>query len=215
MYLIVTASNARQAEAYREQLALRRELGFLSGIRNVLVVADPGGRRVGSGGSTLFCLLEVLNRELAGDPKRREDRSAWLETLRSLRILIVHAGGDARRLPPYGPCGKIFVPLPVESTRAVPVTVFDRQLPVYLDILEPPTGRGQVVITSGDVLLDFDPEGLEPVGPGLTGLATYVDPALAANHGVYCRDPEGRVTRFLQKPVRQVAAGYRDLQFRR
>jgi len=48
-FLIVTASNDRQAEAYRRQLALRRELGFLAGIRDVLVVPDPPGRRVGSG----------------------------------------------------------------------------------------------------------------------------------------------------------------------
>ncbi len=199
-YLIITASSDRQADAYREQLSLRQELGFLAGICNVLVVPDPDGCRVGSGGSTLFCLLEVLNRELEEDSDRKGDRGAWLEVLESLRILIVHAGGDARRLPPYGPCGKSFVPLPVESARAVPVTVFDRQLPIYLGIPEPQTGRGQVIITSGDVLLDFDPESLEPTGPGLTGLATYADPALAANHGVYSRDPEGRVRRFLQKP---------------
>ena len=92
-YLVVTASNDAQAAAYDGQLRLRRELGLLAGIGDVLVVADPGGRRVGSGGSTICCLAEVLNRELApagGDPA---DPGGWLELLGRLRILIVHGGG--------------------------------------------------------------------------------------------------------------------------
>ncbi|MHC4521104.1 MAG: hypothetical protein ACYTAS_21125, partial [Planctomycetota bacterium] len=56
-YLIVTASNEAQAKAYESQLAVRRELGLLSAVREAVVVADPGGRRVGSGGSTLCCLM--------------------------------------------------------------------------------------------------------------------------------------------------------------
>ena len=57
-YLILTASNNRQAAAYEEQVRLRQRLGFLAGIRETLVVADPGGR-------TTYCLMHVLNRELA------------------------------------------------------------------------------------------------------------------------------------------------------
>ncbi|HSV26804.1 MAG TPA: hypothetical protein VLH60_02830, partial [Sedimentisphaerales bacterium] len=87
-YLIVTASHDLQAAGYREQLDLRRQLGLLADIDNVLVVADPGGRRIGSGGSTLFCLLEVVNRELG-----RRRTADWRGILNGLRILIVHAGG--------------------------------------------------------------------------------------------------------------------------
>ena len=59
-YLILTASNASQAAAYRAQLEVRQRLGLLGQLRQVIVVADPGGRRVGSGGSTICCLMEVL-----------------------------------------------------------------------------------------------------------------------------------------------------------
>src|SRR5205085_5410329 len=62
-YLILTASNAEQARAYEGQLRVRRELGHLTRVREALVVADPEGKRVGSGGSTLFCLAAVLERE--------------------------------------------------------------------------------------------------------------------------------------------------------
>ena len=38
-YLIVTASNARQAQAYEGHLRLRRELGLLPQVRECLVAA--------------------------------------------------------------------------------------------------------------------------------------------------------------------------------
>ena len=65
-YLIITASNEAQAAGYRAQLELRAKLGLLADVQNTLVVADPDGKRIGSGGSTLCCLMEVLSRELGG-----------------------------------------------------------------------------------------------------------------------------------------------------
>ena len=47
--------------------------------------------------------------------------------------------------------------MPGENDSAVCLSLFDRQLPTYLALPEPTQGRGQVVITSGDVLLRFDP----------------------------------------------------------
>ena len=49
-YLALTASNARQAQAYRDQLRARRDLGVLSAVRETLVVPDPEGRRIGRRG---------------------------------------------------------------------------------------------------------------------------------------------------------------------
>ena len=66
-YLIVTASNEAQARAYESQLKVRKDLGFLSSVRDVMVVPDPGGKRIGSGGSTLYCLIEVLNKQADRD----------------------------------------------------------------------------------------------------------------------------------------------------
>ena len=64
-YLIMTAANRDQASAYVSQLELRRQLGLLAGVHEILVLPDPEGRRIGSGGATLCCLMEVLRRELA------------------------------------------------------------------------------------------------------------------------------------------------------
>ncbi len=196
-YLVVTASNAEQAAAYESQLAIRRGLGLLHGAGRVLVVADPGGRRVGSGGSTIHSLVTVLNHERGG---MRSPAADWMRnTLGRLRILIIHAGGDSKRLPTYGPCGKIFVPVPGDSDCAITPTLFDRQLPVYLALPKPEAGGGQTVITSGDVLLGFDPALVRLAEDGITGLGCHAAPEEAAGHGVFC--PAGdTVCRFLQKP---------------
>lgn len=199
-YLIVTASNERQAASYRRQLALRRQLGLLLGIRQECVVADPEGRRIGSGGSTLGCLLEVLQQEMGERPEELACARAWRRVLGSLRILILHAGGDSRRLPAYGPCGKIFLPLPLRGDGALGVTLFDRLLPGYRDFPAMPEGAGQVVLAAGDILVEFHPDEIRLAPQGLTGLGAWATAEQASHHGVYCLEADGSVRRFLQKP---------------
>jgi len=201
-YLIVTASNGAQGEAYRSQLETRGQLGLLTGVRQFMVVSDPEGKRIGSGGSTIQCLMEILNRRgpAGGAPA---EPAEWLDVLRSLRILIVHAGGDSRRLPAYGPCGKLFVPVPGDSDSALGTTLFGRQLPTYLALPVMPAGTGQIVITAGDVLLIFQPEEVHFASKGLTGLGCFASPQQAAGHGVFCPAGDGQVRLFLQKPSAQ------------
>jgi galactokinase/mevalonate kinase-like predicted kinase len=199
-YLIVTASNEAQAQFYSTQLDLRRRLGLISEVKQVLVVPDPQGRRIGSGGSTIFALLKVISREnktlgLSGlSPGQIE------KTIRGLRILIIHAGGDSRRLPAYGPCGKIFTPIPGKSDSVLGNTIFDRQFPIYRKLPPSEPSQGQVVVTTGDVLLFFSPGEVKFMGPGITGLGCYISPERAKNHGVFCANRRGEVKHFLQKP---------------
>jgi len=112
-YLIVTASNARQAQAYETQLRLRWELGLLPQVRKWFVVADLEGRRIGSGGSTVYCLAQVIERE----GKRGQSAEA---IFRRLRILIVHAGGDSRRLPAYALAARFLFPCRAKPAPAWP-----------------------------------------------------------------------------------------------
>ena len=63
---------------------------------------DPIGRKLGSGGGSAW-LLEACRMEEGGDDE-------WLSAEK--RILI-HAGGQSRRLPAYAPSGKILIPIPV------------------------------------------------------------------------------------------------------
>ena len=210
-YLIVTAANEQQATAYQGQIRRRRACGRLAEVGQVLVVPDPGGRRVGSGGSTYQCLLEVLRRE-TGSQGHAVDYDLAVKAFGALRVLIVHAGGDSRRLPAYSPCGKIFVPLPCAAADEIPPTIFDRLVPVFLAMPEGPAGKGQIVVASGDALLLFDSSAIDCSRSGITALGARVAPETAARHGVFLMNTDGTVRLFLQKPsaFEQMEAGAID-----
>ena len=190
-YFVVTASNDAQAATYESQLALRREFGMLAGVRNVLVVADPGGKRVGSGGSTICCLAEIAARELAARPAGATGPAAWESIFRRLRILILHAGGDSRRLPAYGSCGKLFIPVPDESDGALPNQVADamaqKDLPAF----------GGLVDAAWRLNKQLDPKSTTPeIEELLTGLQGHLWGAklLGAGGGGFlllvCKSPQ-------------------------
>jgi fucokinase len=199
-YLVVTASNDAQADSYERQLLLRREMGLLSQAREVLVMPDPGSRRIGSGGSTLFCLADIINRQHSRDPETSANQALPENVLRRLRILVIHAGGDSKRLPVYGPCGKLFVPLPGETCSAAGWTLFDRLASTLLSLPAPEEGAGQVVVASGDALLLFDPDAFQPAPAGVTALGSYAQPEAARRHGVFSIDDYGTLRLYLQKP---------------
>lgn len=204
-YLILTAANAQQAAAYEEQIRLRRDAGELSQVRHFLVVADIDGQRIGSAGSTLHCLTEVLRRESPrGEVGGFEESSS---VLRRLRILMVHAGGDSRRLPAYSHCGKIFVPVPASSPSPIPVTLFDLLMPVLLALPKGTPGAGQIVVASGDALLQFEVSDLDLTAPGMTLLGSLASPEEAAHHGVFCAGHQGSLRLYLQKPPVDVQIG--------
>ncbi|MFI5093511.1 MAG: L-fucokinase [Candidatus Acidiferrales bacterium] len=204
-YLIVTAANDLQAKAYDTQIQQRQEGGQIPRVRNCLVIPDMDGKRIGSGGSTLHSLACVLRRERPGaGPASFEEAEA---ILRGLRILIVHAGGDSRRLPAYSHCGKMFVPIPAKGQPSVAPTLFDRLIPAFLMLPEAP--RGQVVVASGDALILFDASTVDFAHPGITALGSFAASKEAAHHGVFCAAKDGSVRRYLQKPSpdTQLAAG--------
>jgi fucokinase len=179
--LILTASNEAQAEAYRVRLAERERLGDLPAGFGWLVVPDPGGRRIGSGGATLRAL------HAAGPPGKR-------------RIWIVHSGGDSKRLPAFAARGKVFAPLPFLRRSGRPGSVLDLVL-ADLAGLRAPEG-GQVLIASGDTVVGAGAEAIDLSAPegGLVGIAQRGTPARGSRHGVYVRKASGRVAGFLQKP---------------
>lgn len=215
-YLILTASNALQARAYESQLQARRELGLLPQVREAFVVPDLEGRRIGSGGSTLWCLVEILRRERARAGIDFTGSGAIEQALNRLRILIVHAGGDSRRLPAYGPCGKIFVPLPGAPASSLPPALFDRLVPAFLALPEGIPGRGQVVVAAGDALIRFDAGTVEFSQPGLIALGCHSSAEEASRHGVFCMGAGGAVSLYLQKPSieTQQVAGALDAEGR-
>ncbi|MEI6149936.1 MAG: L-fucokinase [bacterium] len=198
-YLIVTASNETQGNAYESQLARLRRTPLLNAFRRVMVVTDLEGRRIGSGGSTLLCLMRVLDQELSALSLDSRAEGAIDQVLRRLRIMIIHAGGDSRRLPAYSPCGKIFIPVPGREDSGTASTLFERILPTFRALPPGRPGTGQVLVTSGDVLLHFDSSQVRLDLPGLVALGAADTPEHAAKHGVFVAH-DHTVLRYLQKP---------------
>ena len=59
-YVILTASNEEQADAYQAQIDARLDAGRLPKETTYRVLPDPGGKRVGSGGAT-FHVMKYLS----------------------------------------------------------------------------------------------------------------------------------------------------------
>jgi fucokinase len=209
-YLILTASNEAQADIYRQQIDIRRRLGLLSGIGSVLVVPDIGGKRIGSGGSTLCCLMEILRAEL-GEAAFGNDVSLWQQALQGKKVLIIHAGGDSKRLPIYSTCGKLFIPVPGQWDSPIPLTLFDLQLPDYLSLFNRDCPSSQFIIASGDVLLRFKTNPLDSPKGTVTGFCCPATSEQASRHGVFCLDSSQAVRVYLQKPSRARQEQYQAL----
>ena len=56
---VITAANDYQAQGYQKQLQWRKDKGTLSQTE-FFVFADPQGKRIGSGGSTIYVLYKLL-----------------------------------------------------------------------------------------------------------------------------------------------------------
>lgn len=159
--------------------------------------SDPIGKRVGSGGGTSWILKESWNASGGGI-----DFQEWLKKDKKI---IVHAGGQSRRLPAYAPSGKILTPIPVfrwERGQKFDQTLLDLQLPLYEEILKKSNSKINTLIASGDVYIRS--EGIIGDLPDADVICygLWVDPAQATNHGVFVCDknrPE-HLKYMLQKP---------------
>lgn len=112
-YVVLTASNEDQAESYRMQIDYRLQEKYLPSATKFVVLADPEGKRVGSGGATLNVLRYLVEDNGSCDCFSRK------------RVLVIHSGGDSKRVPQYSACGKIFSPVPRELPDGRTSTLFD------------------------------------------------------------------------------------------
>jgi fucokinase len=184
--VVITASSRRQAEGYEAELKRRHAQGRIPAGVRYLVVPDLEGRRIGSGGATLNALCALA----PADPLEN-----WWA---GQRVLMIHSGGDSRRLPQYSLSGKLFSAVPVRTPWGEPSTVFDEMLALSTAWVERlPCG---LVVSSGDVILTFDAATLDWSRSGVSGVAILQPAAAGTQHGVYITDERGRVYSFLQKP---------------
>lgn len=158
---------------------------------------DPIGHRVGSGGGTTW-LLEQCHKACANGI----DFDAWLA---SERRIIVHAGGQSRRLPSYAPSGKILTPIPVfrwERGQKLSQTLLNLQLPLYERLMRLAPEGINTMIVSGDVYIRAA-EQLTPVPDAdVVCYGLWLDSSIAKDHGVFVSDRStpSVLKQMLQKP---------------
>ena len=183
-YIILTASNEQQAEGFRAQIKERAAAGCLPERTHFAVIPDPCGKRVGSGGATLGVIKYIA--EVTG----RNDFSG-------LRILVIHSGGDSKRVPQYSALGKLFSPVPRELPDGRISTLFDEFLIAMSSV--PARIKEGMLLLSGDVLLLFNPLQIDYSGNGAAALSFKEGVETGKNHGVFLRGEDGNVKRFLHK----------------
>ena len=186
-YVILTASNEEQAKGYRLQIEHRRKNGLLSADCVYEVLPDPEGKRVGSGGAT-FHVLRYLTEQIG----ERTDGC-----LRGKKVLVIHSGGDSKRVPQYSVCGKLFSPVPRKLSDGRLSTLFDEFM-ISMSAVAGRIKEGMLVL-SGDVLLLFDFEKFDIQFCGSAAISIKEPVSTGKNHGVFLCGPDGLVQEFLHK----------------
>ena len=159
--------------------------------------SDPVGSKLGSGGGTAW-LLEACRKEWCPDLSLHE----WLG--QEKRILL-HAGGQSRRLPGYAPSGKILTPVPVfrwARGQRLSQNLLSLQLPLYEQIMKNAPDSLHTLIASGDVYIRASKPLQKIPEADVVCYGLWVDPNLAKNHGVFVssrRNPD-KLDFMLQKP---------------
>lgn len=160
--------------------------------------SDPIGHRLGSGGGTTW-ILEECHRASESSAEPFEN---WLA---SQKRIILHAGGQSRRLPSYAPSGKILTPVPVfrwERGQSITQTLLDLQLPLYERIMDAAPANVDTMIVSGDVYIRAAAQ-LPPVPEAdVVCYGLWLDSSIAKDHGVFysTHSAPSILDRMLQKP---------------
>ncbi|MBQ9230634.1 MAG: bifunctional fucokinase/L-fucose-1-P-guanylyltransferase [Prevotella sp.] len=166
-------------ECFHEITGLSRDEFFCT--------CDPIGHRLGSGGGTTWLLQQA---------------ASWLGDERSI---ILHAGGQSKRLPSYAVSGKILAPVPVfrwERGQRLSQTLLDLQLPLYERMMEAAPKRLRTMIVSGDVYI----RAAERIGQipdaDVVCYGLWLDASIAKDHGVFVSDRRtpNILKMMLQKP---------------
>lgn len=158
---------------------------------------DPVGKKLGSGGGSTWLLRSCYEAEATG-----MDFDAWLA---SEQRLLLHAGGQSRRLPAYAPAGKVLTPIPVfrwERGQRLSQDLLSLQVPLYERIMAAAPANMHTMIVSGDVYI----RATQPLGQipeaDVVCYGLWLGPEIAKDHGVFVsrNDTPNVLCRMLQKP---------------
>ena len=157
---------------------------------------DPVGAKLGSGGGTTWLMQEYEKSEFY-DNQATEGKAE--------KRLILHAGGQSRRLPAYAPSGKILTPIPVfrwERGQRLSQDLLSLQVPLYEKIMSVAPDGLRTMIVSGDVYI----RATQPIGEipdaDVVCYGLWLGPEIACDHGIFVSSHEkpGILKCMMQKP---------------
>lgn len=164
---------------------------------------DPIDHKLGSGGGTTWLLTQAYENEMAhSDANNQKTFDEWLS---SEKRLLLHAGGQSRRLPAYAPSGKVLTPVPVfrwERGQRLSQDLLSLQIPLYKKIMDAAPSSLHTMIVSGDVLIRTT-QPLQPIPEAdVVCYGLWLGPEIAKNHGVFVSscDTPSVLKYMLQKP---------------
>jgi galactokinase/mevalonate kinase-like predicted kinase len=161
---------------------------------------DPVGHRLGSGGGTTWLLQETYRSE-----KREVESEKFDDWLSHEKRILIHAGGQSKRLPSYAVSGKILIPIPVfrwERGQKLSQNLLSVQLPLYEKMMRMSPEGIHTMIVSGDVLIRAT-QPLQPIPDAdVVCYGLWLDASVAKNHGVFVssRRSPSVLKQMLQKP---------------
>ncbi|KAG9452659.1 hypothetical protein H6P81_005563 [Aristolochia fimbriata] len=231
--IVLTAASPEQAKLYDWQLRRAKRMGRIAASTVTLAVPDPEGARIGSGAATLnavAALAKHLNKlgvasmvsntengiqqSLASEDELTTTTplASIIDLMAKKHILLLHAGGDSKRVPWANPMGKVFLPLPYlaadDPDGPVPL-LFDHILAISSLARQAFKNEGGIFIMTGDVLPCFDASTMVLPDDSSCIITVPITLDIATNHGVVVASKTGvssgnyslnLVENLLQKP---------------
>lgn len=200
---------------------------------------DPVGKKLGSGGGSTWLLEQCFLSEISTNEASTvnipaavdqssasetptsaaakpisggvDDDKAFLGWLSKEKRLLLHAGGQSRRLPAYAPSGKILTPIPVarwERGQRLEQNLLQLDMPLFESIFSAAPKRLNTMIVSGDVYI----RSTKPIGEvpdaDVVCYGLWLSDDIATSHGVFVsrHSSPNTLKCMLQKPKETVLA---------
>lgn len=141
---------------------------------------DPINHKLGSGGGTAW-LLSQCHQEWCKDKTFNQ----WLS---SEKRILMHAGGQSRRLPAYAPSGKVLIPMPVfrwAKGQRLSQNLLSMQMSLYEQMMAKTPKNIHTMIVNGDVYIRTT-EPLQNIPDAdVVCYGLWLSPDIAKDHGVF------------------------------
>lgn len=176
-------------DCFHEITGLSREEWFCTN--------DPVDRKLGSGGGSTWLLEKSY--EAYGNGMNFDE---WLAADKKL---LLHAGGQSRRLPAYAPSGKVLTPIPVfrwGRGQRLSQDLLSLQVPLYEHIMNHAPANIHTMIVSGDVYIRSTQPLRSIPDADVICYGLWLGPEIAKDHGVFVSksDTPSTLECMMQKP---------------